>query len=75
MMTDYRTEEQWETMTDNMINGNWKDAAQNAVDFGFYANDIGSRLQDEEWEGQNPPAIDFITLAEMAAEIRYKKEI
>ena len=37
---EYRTNEQFETIVSNVYNNNWTDAAQNCVDFGFYANDL-----------------------------------
>ena len=48
-MKVYRTDEQWEHMCENALNGNWSDAAQDAVDFGFYANDMLNKWESEEF--------------------------
>ena len=40
MENNYRTSKQFDTICENVSNGNWKDAAQNCVEFGFYANDL-----------------------------------
>ena len=74
-MKEYRTQEQFEEIMDNVVNGNWTDAAQNCVEYGFYANDLLKMLEDEEagmpYElGVN--AADIALLVEMAAERRYK---
>ena len=46
---EYRTNEQFETIVSKVYNGNWTDAAQNCVDFGFYANDL-IKLNDKATE-------------------------
>ena len=67
---EFRTEEQFVTISENALNGNWKDAAQNCVDFGFFANDLIKfnkifELFDDHY--------DLAELAEMACKIRYNK--
>jgi hypothetical protein len=37
---EFRTREQFESIADNCLNGNWKDAAKECVEYGFYANDL-----------------------------------
>jgi len=73
-MNGYRTDEQFETICENMVNGNWSDAAQNCVDFGFYANDLSNKQEEYEDAGMNPitDRMDFATLCEMATELRHK---
>ncbi len=36
----YRTYEQFESIVDNCYNGNWKDAAKECEEYGFYASDL-----------------------------------
>ena len=72
MKKEYRTDEQFNTMCENMINGNWSHAARNCVDFGFYANDILNKhygLVDMEMNSIQDVS-DFVILIEMATELR-----
>jgi len=65
----YRTVEQFESIAENCLNGNWTDAANECVEFGFYANDL--RRHNEE----NPmfdDLYDIAELAEMAQKFRNK---
>lgn len=70
----YRTEAQFETICKNMLNGNWSDAAQNCVDYGFYANDLRKAQEEAEEMETNiiTDRFDFVTLIEMATELRHK---
>ena len=68
-MKTYRTDEQWETMCENALNGNWADAAQNAVDFGFYVQDMINKYEAEEYHILSEQT-DIAYLGEMAANIR-----
>ena len=68
-MKTYRTDEQWTDMCENAANGNWSDAAQNAVDFGFYANDMINKFNQEEFHILED-STDIAILAEMAADLR-----
>lgn len=45
----YRTNEQFTSIVDNCVNGNWKDAAKQCVEYGFYAEDL-IRMDEEAWE-------------------------
>ena len=67
----YRTKEQWDEMCENMFNGNWRDAGQNAVDYGFYYADVARRWEEEEDPLITDP-MDFACLIEIADEIRNK---
>lgn len=85
-MKTYRTPAQFQTIVQNATNGNWSDAAQNCVDFGFYANDL-IRANEAAKEGDfyldelGDDAMiypfeedtDIAILAEMAANIRNRK--
>lgn len=66
-MTDYRTDEQFMDICDNMVNGNWTDAAKLCAEAGFYANDLKNKYSeecgiDDIW--------DFVELIEMAGKYR-----
>lgn len=75
MSKDYRTPEQFREIVDSMINGNWSQAARECVDYGFYAQDLLNALEaDDNWEeGDTSLLPDLVLLAELAAEVRYKK--
>ena len=57
---EYRTMEQFEEIAENCLNGNWSDAAKNCVDYGFFANDL--RIKNEE----NQLFSDLYDIAELA---------
>lgn len=77
-MKKYRTEKQFQTILDNMHNGNWSDAMQNCVDYGFYSNDLLNSLEaldyieecSQEWCNI---VSGFVALAEGAEKIRGAK--
>ena len=75
MNKEYRTQEQWNTMVENMINGDWTDAAQNAVDYGWWSGDIQKVLdgQNESWLMPDELS-DFMYITETAQKIRFKDE-
>ena len=66
---EYRTEEQWETICENAANGNWQDAGQNCVDFGFYANDLINKYENEDFHLLDDPT-DIAILVEISMKIR-----
>lgn len=66
-MKQYRTQEQFEEIADNCLNGNWSDAAQNCVDFGFWANDLIKMNKENELFDD---IYDLVELIEMAQKIR-----
>ena len=68
-MSEYRTKEQWETICENASNGNWSDAGQNCVDYGFYANDLIKKYENEEFHILDDPT-DIAILVEIAMEKR-----
>ena len=57
---EYRTAEQFESIAENCLNGNWTDAAKECIEYGFYANDL--RRHNEE----NPMFNDLYDIAELA---------
>jgi len=68
-MAQFRTDEQWQDMCENAVNGNWSDAAQNAVDYGFYANDMIKKYQAEDFHILSEES-DMAILCEMAMNLR-----
>jgi hypothetical protein len=70
-MSDYRTDEQYKDICENMSNGNWTDAMKLCAEAGYYANDLkikyetgieGSELITDIW--------DFVELIEGANKYR-----
>lgn len=66
-MKNYRTEKQFKKIADNVLNGNWTDAAKQCVKYGFYANDL--RVKNEELELFDD-LYDIAELSEMAQKLR-----
>lgn len=68
----YRTLEQFESITENMSNGNWTDAARECAEYGFYANDLRKFQEVARSEGTNiiSDDFDFCELIEMAEKFR-----
>lgn len=64
---EYRTLEQFEEIADNCLNGNWRDAAKNCVEYGFYANDL--IINNKEYALFND-LYDIAEVVEMAQELR-----
>ena len=76
---EYRTREQFEEIIESTTNGNWTQAAEECIKYGFYANDLISKYKEiQEEYGEKPYTYfeesDLAILAEMIAELRYKKE-
>lgn len=64
---EYRTEEQFNDICEDMINGNWTDAGKNCAKYGFYANDLKNAYSEycgieDIW--------DFVELIEIADRYR-----
>ncbi len=74
----YRTREQFEEIITSAINGNWTQAAEECVQYGFYSNDLINQYnQVKEEYGIDKPyqyfeETDLAILSEMACEKRYK---
>jgi hypothetical protein len=78
MAKEYRTEKQFEEIIESMTNGNWSQAADECIEYGFYAHDLVEGADQSDWiQGQEDSGLetykDLILLAELAAEKRYKK--
>jgi len=68
MITGYRTSEQFKEICENAYNGNWSDAFDNCVEYGFYANDLIRHFEQDEYCGIE--AADLAILAEGASNRR-----
>lgn len=64
---EFRTPEQFESIAENCLNGNWTDAANECIEHGFFANDL--RKFNEELE-LFIDLYDIAALAEMAQKLR-----
>ena len=70
-MKTYRTVEHFETIVNNCTNGNWSDAAQNCIDFGFYAQDLINKQSEYDFTGIGfEDLTDIALLAELAQKLR-----
>lgn len=73
----YRTMEQFEEIVDSAINGNWTQAAEECIEYGFYANDLINRYK-EMIENVGELAYfeptDLALLAEEAERIRCRED-
>lgn len=74
-MTDYRTSDQFDEIETSMLNGNWTQAGQECVDYGFYANDLHIAHDTAVAEGRYTPddIWDYVELIEIANKIRGTK--
>lgn len=65
----YRTEEQFISIMENAQNGNWKDAAKEAEQGGFYAQDLihhyNNTVEMYDWSYE-----DLVYIAQMAQALR-----
>jgi len=68
----YRTKQQFKDICENVMFGNWRDAASLAVESGFYANDLLRMLEEEELSIIS--LSDLVILVEIMTEKRYCKE-
>lgn len=72
----YRQPHQYESITESMWNGQWTQAAIEAVKYGFYANDLmreydSLKEQMEHYDDDNRVLEGFITVVEMAQDLRH----
>lgn len=70
MAKEYRTEAQFIEIAENCLNGNWSDAGNNCVEYGFYANDLINWNKELELFSD---LYDLTELIEIATKIRYGK--
>ena len=72
MVMNFRTDEQWNEICDSAKNGNWTQAFQECVDYGFYANDMIKKYNNEDYHVLDDES-DIALLSEGAAKIRWDK--
>jgi hypothetical protein len=72
-MKEYRTQEQFEEIVENTINGNWTDAGRDCVEYGFYANDLIQMNKENKENGgiTFDDDYDIAELIEIATKLRY----
>ena len=63
---EYRTQEQFESIADNVHNGQWAAAAEECVEYGFFAKDLLSYNEELELIDME----DLVYLAEAAQKKR-----
>ena len=68
-MKTYRTDEQFESIADNCLNGNWTDAAKECIEYGFFANDLINKNKSLELFDD---LYDLVELIEIATKLRNK---
>lgn len=68
-MKTYRTDEQFESIADNCLNGNWSDAANECIEYGFYANDLINKNKELDLFDD---LYDLVELIELATQKRNK---
>ncbi len=66
---DYRTQEQWDEICDEVANGNWVSAAGLCFDGGFYAADM-VRFYQDDYCPRMIEATDLALLAELTQKLR-----
>ena len=74
----HRTREQFEEIVESATNGNWTQAGQECVDYGFCANDLIKQYkQIEEEFGCEPYTYfeksDIALIVEIATKLRYEE--
>jgi hypothetical protein len=75
-MKEYRTDEQFTEIIDSIINGQFTQAANEAVEYGFWAADLDRKLEDYrttygyDHKYMYDLAVRLIYVAEDAAELR-----
>jgi len=63
-----RTQEEFEEIQENAMNGNWTDAGNLCEEYGFYANDLINAWNNSDYKMIE--ATDLALLAELAQKAR-----
>lgn len=71
----YRTDKQFLSICDSMINGNWTYAGKEAAAFGFYANDLKIKYEELGDDCGITDIWDFVELIELANKYRDDPEV
>jgi len=74
-MTEYRTQEQFDEIVESVINGNYSQAGQLTVDYGFDATDFKNFVDNSEWVHNHKyfDTEDLYWVIETATTIRMEK--
>jgi hypothetical protein len=59
-MKEYRTVEQFNTIADSAINGNWSTAFKEVEQFGFFADDLIECFNNDDSHGLDWEAIVYL---------------
>jgi len=65
---EFRTAEQFESIAENCLNGNWTDAANQCIKYGFFANDLRKHNEENQLFDD---IYDIAELAELAQKYRH----
>ena len=74
-MTEYRTQKQFDEIVESVINGNYSQAGQLTVDYGFDATDLKNFVDNSEWVHNHKyfDTEDLYWVIETATTIRMEK--
>ena len=73
-MKKYRTNKQFLEIIDTMTNGNWTDAGEMCVEYGFYGNDLLRKAEEMFHFTDIADGITFYSDLVLLIEMRYKVE-
>ena len=68
---EYRTQEQFEEIVENCINGNWTAASRQCLEYSFYASDLIKFNRESDFINFDEEA-DIAILVEIATRMRYE---
>jgi len=69
---EYRTTEQYTEIVESVLNGNFRQAAIEVVEYGFFSSDLIQKYEEaKKMEYLNMEATDLCIITEMATVIRY----
>tara|TARA_Y100000310_G_C20419647_1_gene686053 strand:- start:496 stop:729 length:234 start_codon:yes stop_codon:yes gene_type:complete len=71
---EYRTREQWKTISEQAYYGNWTRAMEYCVEYGFFSNDLIQKYaEDVEFDMCILKGTDLAILSEGAERLRNRK--
>ena len=69
-MSNYRTQEQFDEIIESITNGNWRQGASEAIEYGFYANDLLNAYDASDWSDDIETLRDLVELTELMTQQR-----
>tara|TARA_Y100000593_G_C4258358_1_gene310865 strand:- start:548 stop:775 length:228 start_codon:yes stop_codon:yes gene_type:complete len=69
---EFRTQEQFEEICEDAVNGNWSHAGRKCLEYGFYANDLIKKYQEEDVHILDEPE-DLALIIELANEEKIRR--